>query len=47
MNSQIAYLGSALQVAKKMSENKVSSVILTSNHDKIEGGGVGVSAPGG
>jgi len=29
--------GSALQVAKKMSENKVSSVILTSNHDKIEG----------
>ncbi|HYA84742.1 MAG TPA: CBS domain-containing protein [Candidatus Bathyarchaeia archaeon] len=29
--------GSALQAAKKMSENKVSSVILTSNHDKIEG----------
>ena len=29
--------GSALQVAKKMSENKVSSVILTSNHNKIEG----------
>ena len=29
--------GSALQVAKKMSENKVSSVILTSNHDKIGG----------
>lgn len=28
---------SALQVAKKMSENKVSSVILTSNQDKIEG----------
>lgn len=27
----------ALQVAKKMSENKVSSVILTNNHDKIEG----------
>lgn len=27
----------ALQVAKKMSENKVSSVILTNNQDKIEG----------
>jgi signal-transduction protein with cAMP-binding, CBS, and nucleotidyltransferase domain len=28
---------SALQVAKKMSEYRVSSVILTSNQDKIEG----------
>ncbi|MGB6595250.1 MAG: CBS domain-containing protein, partial [Candidatus Nitrosopolaris sp.] len=28
---------SALQVAKKMSENKVSSVFLTNNQDKIEG----------
>jgi CBS domain-containing protein len=28
---------SALEVAKKMSENKVSSVILTSNENKIEG----------
>jgi CBS domain-containing protein len=27
----------ALQVAKKMSENKVSSVILTNNQDKMEG----------
>ena len=28
---------SALEVAKKMSENKVSSVILTGDQDKIEG----------
>ncbi len=28
---------SALQVAKKMSENKVSSVFLTNNQDEIEG----------
>lgn len=28
---------SALEVAKKMSENKVSSMILTNDHDKIEG----------
>ncbi|HYA84763.1 MAG TPA: CBS domain-containing protein [Candidatus Bathyarchaeia archaeon] len=27
----------ALQVAKKMSDNKVSSVILTNNQDEIEG----------
>ena len=28
---------SALEVAKKMSENKVSSIILTGDQDKVEG----------